>query len=188
MRCLCCGETNPNEAVMCWACYTPVQGPLLRRLKYKTQTFWISFKYKLRRPEPAEEETLLGDDPVSMMLWTIIKYAVKDQAGQILVEPQVVETPVNATQPQLRGHRAVFGENGIGVRVLYRIDAMWNEQMKIPGYVLEPLYEDVRSRCAEDSQRNGEDRIAFNWQGINYNLKVNFIPVDCGEMLSLTFQ
>jgi hypothetical protein len=183
-----CGENNPVEAVMCWACYTPVHAPFRQRVYYRARSFWHGVRFRNKRPEPTKEEALLGDDPVSMILWTIIRYAVKDHAGQILVEPQIVETPVNATQPQLSGHRAVFGENGIGVRVLYRNDAIWNEQMKIPAYVLEPLYDDVRSRSAAGLQRNGEGRIAFNWQGVSYNLKVNFIAVDCGEMLSMTFQ
>lgn len=203
IACAKCGEGNPPEAVMCWACYTPLPGkdarPAKSRRRREAWEAWQTAQdaleaaplvhleihdaeqlrqlvtiggctvggalalgglASLARRSPVGAAgvcgALLGLSASMVFLWreqkqqteaesisdqhssedappivriadTILRYAAKDGASEIAVEPQ------------LRG-----------LRVRYLINGEWHEQMKIPSYVQDELIAEFKERAGLD--------------------------------------
>lgn len=134
--CPSCHESNPLEAVMCWACYTPLPAGLPRKTLVEKFRRWFGFGPVRRK------------DPIVRILDTIVEYAYQDKAGEIHIEPEKVDPPEGADAQQREKWNEVFGEAAFGVQVLYRVNGELCEQMKVPGYILAPLLEEIRKRCS----------------------------------------
>lgn len=104
-----CGETNPLEAVMCWACYTALREPERPSVIRKGM-----FRRLAIRMFPLFSKKQEGEDPIVLILDTIIDYALMDKASEIHIEPQKVNRPREATPAQLEAWRKVF-DAGLGV-------------------------------------------------------------------------
>ncbi|MBW3636833.1 MAG: hypothetical protein KY445_10280 [Armatimonadetes bacterium] len=161
-----CGEENPSEAVMCWSCYTPLQDDGLQTERHfpsldwwrdraatavpyllvaglvssgwwrgKTR-FWVlgtcvgvvawGFAREKRDQSRQKQEAIDQGDPIERIGNTILFYALKDRATRIRLTRQEY-----------------------GIQVEYEIGGQWIVQMKIPGYVWEPLRDEFVQRARQ---------------------------------------
>jgi hypothetical protein len=148
---------------------------------------------------------LYFDDPIARILETILEYGVKDHADQIIIEPQSVPIEIaGATPEQIAIRRELFGPNGAGVHILFRINGEWHEQMKVPIIILEPLVTHLRALCethgAPDSDESTSDEstsdestydsgpVDIPIQQHLYRLRAVITPTDLGEKVTLFLQ
>lgn len=127
----------------------------------------------------AEAET---DAPISRMLNTIFEYAVKDDVGEVRLEPQRFNEPMVG---QVEGKPfEIHPEGGIAVSVLYRFDDEFREQIRVPGYVLEPLVALIKSKAnLKISEHDSPQSGAMNVEVGNkfYSWRVSITPTNLGE-------
>lgn len=140
---------------------------------------------------------LYFDDPIARILETILEYGVKDHADQIIIEPESVPIEIaGATPEQIAIRRELFGPNGAGVHIVFRINGEWHEQMKVPIVILEPLVTHLRALCethgAPDSDERTSDESTYDSgpvdipiQQHSYRLRAVITPTGLGEKVTL---
>jgi len=106
--------------------------------------------------------------PIIRIANAILTYAVKDKASEIHIEPQQK-----------------------GLRILYLVDGVLHEQMKVPTYILEPLAQrfkvmsamDLRARRARQT-----GHLKFRMGDQSYAASISFAPSIFGNKISLRFE
>lgn len=179
LLCSVCGEDNPPEAVMCWACYRPlgaesetetVAAPGERQpfeivihqdaaaiarnaLAFAALLAGVASGYL-----PAYRVLLLGVAVSCFALWSSWSLWDKRISNRHSAEVQAQgeESIVRILDTVLLyavhdGASQVRLRAGVGVQVHYLINGEWHEQMRIPAYIWKPL-------CALLLKRTG------NWQ------------------------
>jgi type II secretory ATPase GspE/PulE/Tfp pilus assembly ATPase PilB-like protein len=126
-----------------------------------------------------------GEDenaPVSRILRTIIEYAVKDGADEIHVVPRQTDSSDERTGADTPLELAM--QNSLYVHIMYRFGDELREQMRVPGYVHEPLATLVRSRAGlweEDGPQHGH--LSVDVGQTNYRWPVSLLPTDLGDQI-----
>ena len=166
INCPKCGEENPAEAVMCWACYTPLHGQSTAKevvpkadaehssvqkvghaitdnlpvipLASLIASGWLS--RRARGPVLGVSLLALGGFFIEQ------RWRERKEAREIGIDEEACESPIiriaqTVFYYALREKAATIRlrENGRGVSVHYLIEGNWHEQMKIPLYVWRPL-------------------------------------------------
>ena len=158
-----CGEENPDECVICWACYTP-----LGHRSQRTDATPHEDKSKLTATEKARRAIanawpllLIGAFTANGWLPRRARLPVLGACvatvGGIFAEQKWIERKnqqiaEDDEPPTVRIAQTILlyaakenatairmWENGKGVKVEYQIEGEWREQIKIPIYVWRPL-------------------------------------------------
>jgi hypothetical protein len=193
-----CGETNPLESVMCWACYTPLGDAAKREAHYAKigNRLGVQLRPFVPRIIWGKMQGKGREDPIVRILYTIIDSALKDQAREIHVQPEKVELPREADGPQAERWNSVFGERRVGVHILYKIGDELREQMKVPGYILEPLVAEIKKRsklvmvCLDERwnerECSYEGRFCVRLKGVSFDVPVLIYPSPLGEKVVIS--
>lgn len=190
-----CGEANPQDAVMCWACYIPLSAegsPANSEFRRKANVLRRAEQWRERRriwsaaffsTLPVYGVLLLiasGYVPECRALFIVTgiacfiashtwsNYQQRQRARYLAEEGEPVERIANTIlYYALRdGARTIVLRAGVmGVECEYRIENEWRPEMHIPPYVWEPLRDHLAGRSD-----NWEHPIPFEQQGVNGNV------------------
>ena len=164
-KCPKCGEESPADAVMCWACYTPLgagrasapvpeaetsTGDKVKRelsdavpyvaIVASTVSGWLP--RRMRLPVlGASASALFGPMLIDILKNRFAKDKTDDarnREGEKSPSVRIAETLLYyAWRDKATATR--IEERGRGIRVSYQIENEWREQMKIPLYAWKPL-------------------------------------------------
>lgn len=122
------------------------------------------------------------DAPISRILNTIFEYAAKGGVSEIHIQPQRFNGPLVG---QAEGKPfEIHPEGGIAVSIFYRTGDELREQMRVPGYILEPLVALIKSKAnLKISEHNSPQSGAMNIEICNTRStwQVNITPTEWGE-------
>ncbi len=209
-----CGEESPAKAVMCWACYTPL-GHRSQRIDvtpYEDKSKLTATEKACAALSDALPYLIIGAFTANGWLprrarWPVLGACVATVVGEIAKQKwserknqQIVE---DEEMPTVRIAQTILlyavkdkatairmWENGRGVKVEYRIEGAWHEQMKIPRYIWRPLLQLLlgyaRKGTVQFSRAIGlsPEKSVFRMDSLHADLKTGAT----GETLELQFE
>jgi len=193
-----CGEANPDEAVMCWACYTPLSEKGAARattIHHAQPLRWLPLLsggalilYGLaRRSRSGLGCALLGSGLVYLSTnQHRPKPAEEEDGGPIVrIVNTILMYAINDKASEIH-----VEPQPQGVLIRYRIDDVWRDQMKVPTYVLKPMVQRIKimgdlnilEHCAAQSGCIHVSR--FDKQ---HTVHVDTSPTEFGEKIMMSF-
>ena len=184
-----CGEDNPIEAVMCWACYAPL-GTQAEAALEQRQAHERAFRFENRLEE------FFGALPFGGIALLVTSGYVRKVrlpligAGLLLLASSFAWSKRNEARARIQaeegrpieritdtillyavrdGASEIRLRAGVGIQLHYFIDDDWKEQMRIPGYV----WNDLRAHLQEKSD-NFERPVVFEMDNKRAEFLVHF--------------
>lgn len=177
-----CSEENPDEAVMCWACYTPLNGgdpvssqpgvhldldasQLLIGGAFATlvASGWLPKRFRLGA---------LGVAAASFSAYIALHNQEKRRAESATEERTATQRIVDHILLDAGKNQATCARLqrfARGVQFTYEVNGQWHTQMRIPSYVWQPLLTELLGRIekphASDAPLPREIRYRFNRDG-----------------------
>lgn len=202
-----CGEENPVEAIMCWACYTPLEGAdaSLSHVNNSLFTFLSSDRQKWlnkaniialcflacgllpnRWRHPKTRFTMVGLSLATMVViygmrkWqqTYPQRATSESDPIASIADTIFFYALRDQATQIRLRLVASNQLG-GIQVHYQIRGEWEEQMKIPTYIWRPLIN-------EYIQRSGSGTIKFDQDEKNAHFQLRLVIEPPQEEIILT--
>ena len=113
-----------------------------------------------------EPTVTIQEAPIDRIATVILQMAIKDRATEIRIEPSLEASPVD-----------------------FVVDGALVEMMTVPPHIKEPLLEYFKAASGilvqSGVEQSGE--MKFTHAGQEYNIDVEFVLVDYGDLLVLTF-
>jgi len=200
-----CGEANPDEAVMCWACYTPLSNVGVANEAGEEGAISINIAQALRwlpliggsalilyglarRSRSGLGGALLGGGLIylSMKQQQPIPDVAEDEAPIVRIVNTILMYAIKDNASEIHIEPKIRG-----VQIFYRVDGELREQMKVPKYVLKPLVQRIKIMSDLDILQRGTSqhgRIRFKRFDRPYALHVTTSPTEFGERIVMSFE
>jgi steroid delta-isomerase-like uncharacterized protein len=123
--------------------------------------------------------------PINRILTTILQYAINDNVSEILIEPQLIDETVEFEH---EGQLITTQTAGTCVvSILYRIDGVLTEQMRVPHFILEPLVERIKTAGRLDFPDSADTSTSYNRIHIEYGqIRLTGDDTECSWTISIS--